>query len=478
MKKLFLFVILSGFVLSVYAQFAWELSGNSNVSPSNFLGTIEPVPLIFKTNNTESMRLLPDKLSLGIGTPTPNALLYLYYNADIYGLEETIDFLHMTAVSENNPLAELRLFSLGKDIYLKQNLQSDFVIEGPSGGLKIRPSGNIYIPNGSVCIGGEENEERNEKLYVDGDAVIDGNISADVAKINKSIFFPGNRLVFTCPSSARDEDDDRGLPPPLPEQNPVTTVMTLQYVNKETCLGIGGFSPSHNLFVRGTGMISNRLTLKSTSSISDRFSDLGLQIGDTWTFFDMLNAKIMGYNSLFINNASPTRHTNGAASAVMMNTNGSIQLCTAPYGIGDLSWNYFTMLNNGNVGIGTSDPTKQLHVQGDTYLSGNVGIGTSNTFGYTLAVNGNIGCKEVKVEVSNDWPDYVFAPEYDLKSLAELDSYVKEYQRLPEMPSAEQVAKEGVELSKMNVLLLKKIEELTLYIIQQNARIEALEKGR
>jgi len=132
----------------------------------------------------------------------------------------------------------------------------------------------------------------------------------------------------------------------------------------------------------------------------------------------------------------------------------------------------------GKVGIGILNPAKTFHVEGNSYFNGDIGIGTTNTFGYTLAVNGNIGCKEVKVEVSNSWPDYVFAPEYDLKTLQELDSYVKEHQHLPEMPSAKQVMEEGIGLSEMNALLLKKIEELTLYIIQQNARIEALEQGR
>ena len=81
---------------------------------------------------------------------------------------------------------------------------------------------------------------------------------------------------------------------------------------------------------------------------------------------------------------------------------------------------------------------------------------------------------EVTVETSG-WSDYVFNKDYQLKPLAEVEQYVKENKHLPDIPSAEEVKDNGVNLAEMNALLLKKIEELTLYNIQMEKRISALE---
>lgn len=106
--------------------------------------------------------------------------------------------------------------------------------------------------------------------------------------------------------------------------------------------------------------------------------------------------------------------------------------------------------------------------------SGSIGIGTTDTQGYKLAVNGNIRAKEVKVENSN-WPDYVFEQHYQATSLAEIEKFIKLNKHLEGIPSAKEVHANGVNLSEMNALLLKKIEELTLIVIDQNKRIEKLE---
>ncbi|WP_272151285.1 hypothetical protein [Tenacibaculum aiptasiae] len=107
--------------------------------------------------------------------------------------------------------------------------------------------------------------------------------------------------------------------------------------------------------------------------------------------------------------------------------------------------------------------------------SGNVGIGTSNTFGYKLAVNGRIGAKEIKVEVDSPWPDYVFSKEYELPTLKEIEKHIEEKGHLPNIPSASEVKEsKGIELGKMNAKLLQKIEELTLYTIQQEKEIQEL----
>lgn len=107
-------------------------------------------------------------------------------------------------------------------------------------------------------------------------------------------------------------------------------------------------------------------------------------------------------------------------------------------------------------------------------VGSNVGIGTSDTKGYKLAVAGNAIAEEVKVAQVENWPDYVFKEDYDLKSLEEVEQHIKEKSHLPEIPSEEEVAENGVNLGEMNAKLLQKIEELTLYLIEQNKEIQQL----
>jgi hypothetical protein len=107
--------------------------------------------------------------------------------------------------------------------------------------------------------------------------------------------------------------------------------------------------------------------------------------------------------------------------------------------------------------------------------NGNVGIGTTDPGAFKLAVNGSIKAREIRVSNQN-WADYVFAKNYKLKPLAEVEKYIKKYKHLPNMPSAQVVENEGIDLSKMQSKLMEKIEELTLYIIEQNKRISILEK--
>lgn len=104
--------------------------------------------------------------------------------------------------------------------------------------------------------------------------------------------------------------------------------------------------------------------------------------------------------------------------------------------------------------------------------NGDVGIGTAMPR-EKLSVNGNIRAKEIKVESTN-WPDYVFEEGYNIGTLKGLESYIKTNKHLPDMPSAKEVAANGIELGEMNKKLLKKIEELTLHLIEKDKKIDAL----
>lgn len=103
--------------------------------------------------------------------------------------------------------------------------------------------------------------------------------------------------------------------------------------------------------------------------------------------------------------------------------------------------------------------------------SGNVGIGTTNPGTSKLAVEGTIAARAVKVTLQNPWPDYVFSNNYQLPSLNSLHQYIAANHRLPGMPSADSVAAHGIDLGTNQALLLKKIEELTLYVIEQQKQL-------
>lgn len=183
--------------------------------------------------------------------------------------------------------------------------------------------------------------------------------------------------------------------------------------------------------------------------------------------------------------------------------------------------------NNGNVGIGTTIPSGKLEILKNTDLSsaitlpnsgliiradndgndaslrfgvdnvnlkaviqtqqtttgakfdllinpfgGNVAIGTKKSDSWKLAVNGKIRAKEIKVETG--WSDFVFYDDYKLSTLQEVENHIIENGHLKDIPSAKEVEENGIFLGEMDSKLLQKIEELTLYTIQQQKEIETL----
>lgn len=102
--------------------------------------------------------------------------------------------------------------------------------------------------------------------------------------------------------------------------------------------------------------------------------------------------------------------------------------------------------------------------------SGNVGIGTTSPGIYKLAVEGGIHSQAVQVDM-NGWSDYVFDPSYRLYPLADLKSYIDRNHHLPDMPSADEVTKNGINIGETDKTLTKKVEELTLYLITKDEQL-------
>jgi hypothetical protein len=115
--------------------------------------------------------------------------------------------------------------------------------------------------------------------------------------------------------------------------------------------------------------------------------------------------------------------------------------------------------SGGYVGIGTSTPFEKLSVEGNVYANGNI-----SAYGYIKA-------KKIVV-TQTGWPDYVFATDYKLRDLRFVETFIKQNKHLPGVPSAKDVEVEGISLGDNQALLLKKIEELTLYLIQQQKAIK------
>ncbi|WP_186774265.1 hypothetical protein [Chitinophaga pinensis] len=153
----------------------------------------------------------------------------------------------------------------------------------------------------------------------------------------------------------------------------------------------------------------------------------------------------------------------------------SMTLTPDPTGAGSsLHMNSLTLANRtstGDFAIATQSTGQPTFV---VKQNGNVGIGTTDPKAYKLAVEGTIGARKIKVTQQVGWADFVFEPDYKLPSLSEVEQFIIAHKHLPDVPSAKEVAKEGVDLGEMNKILLQKIEELTLHMIELQKEVKEL----
>ena len=129
--------------------------------------------------------------------------------------------------------------------------------------------------------------------------------------------------------------------------------------------------------------------------------------------------------------------------------------------------------NEGNMTI----KSKIGSVNSKLLLQGRVEVNTNSTnTSYSLCVKGGILTDKINIMHSSHWPDYVFSSDYLLMPLSDLKVFITEKHHLPEVPSENDIKTEGVEIGDMQGILLKKIEEMTLYILQQQEQIDKLEQ--
>lgn len=114
-------------------------------------------------------------------------------------------------------------------------------------------------------------------------------------------------------------------------------------------------------------------------------------------------------------------------------------------------------------------------VSNNVYRYGNVGIGTNNPGDFKLAVEGKLGAREIIVQNEN-WADFVFDEQYELMPLLKVEEFYKANKHLPGIPDAKYVKENGVNVGEMQTMLLQKMEELTLYMVELKKENELLKK--
>ncbi|WP_337044426.1 hypothetical protein [Emticicia sp. 17c] len=246
--------------------------------------------------------------------------------------------------------------------------------------------------------------------------------------------------------------------------------------------GLNIYSAKSNNFIHSVtgGLIhisSAAISLDATSGHNFRNYD------GSSTFMTISNTGNVG-----IGVAAPTKRLElGGSRSIAFDTGVGTMKIKADVGFWAMNYGFKGSSDTdwgGLWGHGSADALSHWSI-GKSYLdnflvvknNGQIGIGTTTIpTDYKLAVAGNIIAEKVKVkkQVNGAWPDYVFSPTYKLPSLEEIEQFTKKNNHLPEIPSAREIENEGQDLGEMNRLLLKKVEELTLYMIEQNKEIKAL----
>jgi hypothetical protein len=271
-------------------------------------------------------------------------------------------------------------------------------------------------------------------------------------------------------------------------------------------VGIGTMSPQTNLHVFAN--ISPVIAIQDNSSLLRILPSNGINYIESGTSLSSSSADIRftpmnatanwmtiqgSTGNVGIGTTNPNVPLHIARSG--NNVTGNLTLVTTftdPTGIKGISLGYNQASQAGiiysenNTGIGS--PLEFWTYNGSSFAprmiftqAGNLGIGTP-TPDQLLSVAGTIHSKEVKVDLTG-WPDYVFKSKYRLLPLNEVKAYIDQNNHLPDMPSGEKIEKDGLNLGEINKLLVKKVEELTLYLIEkdkelkgQNERLKKLEQ--
>jgi len=404
----------------------WALTGNAGTNPStNFIGTTDNVSLLFKTNNLFRMAL-DSNGRVGIGIRLPSEKLDIDGNIKMTG-SVTIGS-RSGAIGQNSFTMGLALPTYG--FYNDPEASGAFAIAiGPSskssGPFSISMgAGNTSSGSFSVALG-LKNTASSTNSYSLGE----NNIST-----NDDALCLGN-------------------------SNKATGVQSV-------AIGFLSYASGGNAFAGGSGGVSGNDTTRLKASGNNTFN-----YSQVWPGFTGVGAA--ANNSAILGGINNSIQSGATTSAII---GGKINVITA-------SAKNSVILGGNNLTANDSNSVyvQNLYAMGKINISGTLGIGTTVPNNYAFAIKGKTIASDeitVKLYANWQWPDYVFGKDYKLPVLNDVETYLESNSHLPGIPSAADIKENGVPLAEMNSLLLKKIEELTLYIINLNKKVEALEESQ
>lgn len=304
---------------------------------------------------------------------------------------------------------------------------------------------------------------------------------------------PSAKLHIKADSSGEGEDADIMLEPTASGKYAAIYFKTKDnYIRLRNVAGLDFNAPRYNFLTGkvGIGIVSDPQATLHIKANSGENANIMLQTTDNTKdaaiiFRNTSNTISVGSNNLMNFAATSYSFTTGKVGigtktpSCKLEVAGSAKTTSLQTGTlnvtGDVSFGNLAGNTTKIVTVGTDG---KLNAKSGLFIADNgnvrIGSGTGNP-SKALEVNGTIRSKEVIVEVAN-WSDFVFDNNYNLMSLKETERFIKQNGHLPNVPSAAEVEKDGVQLGEMNAILLQKVEELMLYVIELEKKIDSLEK--
>lgn len=407
-----------------YAQLTtfWGLWGNSLIS-GQFLGTTNSEPLKFKTDSIERARITPGG-NFGIGLNMPQQILHVHDNR-LLTPNSQIDQNSTTTKGIGGLYAysAIQLTNNKTGVTEKDGLL--FYTNENNGGIHLQEQGNFELKAGKSII----------------------------------TLLPDNKCSFFS-SGASDASiyiyslNNNGL-----------NIKLQQTISNQISYGLNIESNKNSVdLMKGTVLNKTVYTLNGKGEAIFGYGTERLSLGNTQGLGDKYATGYIGFN---ITKEGNNWNTQGDGA-----NNGAFLIYADMAG----ALRFVPVATTG----GSQNQLTDTYIRDNTKVfitrNGNVGIGTENPGLHKLAVDGVIGARRVRVTELAFGADFVFCPTYKLKSLSDVEDYVKTHKHLPDVPSEAQMKEEGIDLTDMNILLLQKIEELYLYVFELEKKVKELSK--